>query len=377
MPFRDLIGQHDARAVLQGALRSGRIAHAYLFVGPESVGRRAAALAFAQALLCRRDGDDACGSCDACAKVAAGAHPDLRIIAPGGRTESGAERRAVGIEQVRDLKHDAAYPPYEARWKVFIVEDAEAMRAEAANSLLKVLEEPPAQSVIVLISESEAALLPTIVSRSQIVRFTFVPAAEIASALTARTGVPADQARFLAALSGGRPGLALRDAAAGEAALDFRQEVVRTLGAVAGGSPVRRLEAAETVSRRKDDLDRWLDTALLWLRDVAVWQAARDPALLVNLDRRDQIAAWADRARPDGVRDAAAAIEAAKTNLRANINPRLVFEHLFAGIRLAPDERRPSRSAGVPEGHGPAPADTALSGRTAGSRRAAPPRRAR
>jgi DNA polymerase III subunit delta' len=375
MPFRDLIGQRDARAVLQGALRSGCISHAYLFVGPEGVGRRTAALAFAQALLCRRGGDDACGECDACRKIAAGAHPDLRIIAPGGRTESGAERRAVGIEQVRDLKHDAAYPPYEAKWKVFIIEDAEAMRAEAANSLLKVLEEPPAQSVIVLLSESETALLPTIVSRSQIVRFSFVPAGEIASALAGRVlsrepsaEAPADQARFLAALSGGRPGLALRDAAEGRTAAEFRQDVVRTLGAVAGGTPVRRLEAAEAVARRKDDADRWLDTALLWLRDVAVWQTAQDPDLLVNLDRRDQIAAWAERARPQGVRDAAAAIEGAKTNLRANVNPRLVFEHLFAGIRLAPD-----RSPRLPV----ETADGALSARTAGSGRSAPPRRGR
>jgi DNA polymerase III subunit delta' len=337
MFFRDLIGQRDARAVLQGALRSGRIAHAYLFVGPEGVGRGAAARAFAQTLLCETSGDDACGSCVACRKVAAGAHPDLRVIAPGGRTESGAERRAVGIEQIRDLKREASYPPYEARWKVFIVEDAEAMRAEAANSLLKVLEEPPAQSVIILISESASALLPTIVSRSQVVRFTFVPAGEIAAALTERAGVPADQAPFLGALAGGRPGLALRESAEGQAALEFRQEVVRSLGAVAGGGAVKRLEAAEAVSRRKDDVDRWLDTALLWLRDVAVWQAAHDPALLVNLDRRDQIAAWAERARPEGVRAAAAAIETAKTDLRRNINPRLILEHLFAGIHLAPD----------------------------------------
>ena len=336
MLFRDLIGQHDARAVLQGALRSGKIAHAYLFVGPEGVGRRAAALAFAQALLCERAGDDADGSCAACRKVAAGAHPDLRVIVPGGRTESGAERRAVGIEQIRDLKREASYPPYEARWKIFIVEDAEAMRAEAANSRLTVLEEPPAQTVIVMISESASALLPTIVSRSQIVRFTFVPAAEIAAALTERAALPADQAPFFGALAGGRPGLALRESAEAQAALDFRRDVVRALGAAAGGGPVKRLETAEAVSRRKDEIDRWLDTALLWIRDVAVWQVSHDPALLVNLDRRDQIAAWAERARPEGVRDAAAAIETAKTDLRRNINPRLIFEHLFAGIHLAP-----------------------------------------
>lgn len=350
MPFRDLIGQRDARAVLQGALRNGCIAHAYLFTGPRGVGRRTAAVAFAQALLCgtrgTSGGDDACGSCAACRKAAASIHPDLRLIAPGGRTESGAERRAVGIEQIRDLKREAAYPPYEAPWKVFIVEDAEALRAEAANSLLKVLEEPPARSVIVLISESAAALLPTIVSRSQIVRFTFVPAGDVAAALRERAGVSAEQAPFLAALAAGRPGQALAEAAAGTAPLEFRGDVVKTLGAVAGGGPVKRLEAAEAVSRQKDDVARWLDTALLWLRDVAVWQAAQDPALLVNLDRRDQVAAWAERARPDGVREAVGAIEAAKLELTQNINPRLVLEYLFAGIRLAPEPSAPAAARG-------------------------------
>jgi DNA polymerase-3 subunit delta' len=369
MPFRDLIGQRDARAVLQGALRSGRVGHAYLFAGPEGVGRRTAALAFAQALLCTaRDadrGDDACGVCGACRKIAAGTHPDLRVIAPGGRTESGAERRAVGIEQIRDLKHDAAYPPYEAAWKVFIVEDAEAMRAEAANSLLKILEEPPAQSVIVLISESVSALLPTIVSRAQMVRFTFVPAPDIAAALAERAGVPAAQALLLAALSGGRPGRALAEAAEGQAMLEYRADVVKTLGAVAAGGAVTRLDAAEAVSRQKDDVSQWLDTALLWLRDVAVWQAAADPALLINLDRRDQVAAWADRARPDGVRDAVGAIENAKTALGQNINPRLVLEHLFAGIRLARDGAASRRL--VPEGSD-ASAPAASRGRAAGPR---------
>ena len=132
----------------------------------------------------------------------------------------------------------------------------------------------------------------------------------------------------------------MREAAEGPAALEFRGEVVKTLGAVAAGGAVKRLDAAEALSRQKDDVGRWLDAALLWLRDVAVWQAAQDPALLVNLDRRDQVAAWADRARPDGVRDAVGAIETAKTALRQNINPRLVLEHLFAGIRLAPADRQ-------------------------------------
>ncbi len=328
MPLSDLIDQRHARAVLSGALQSGHIAHAYLFVGPSGVGRRAAARAFAQALLCATGGGDACGRCGACRKVAAGTHPDFRIISPG-RSESGAERRAVGIDQIRDLKREAAYPPYEARWKVFVVEDAEAMRAEAANSLLKVLEEPPPGIVIILIAESTAGVFPTLVSRAQVVRFAFVPASEIARALTGRAGIPADRARFLAALSGGRVGAALAAAAAGEEAFERRASVVDTLAAVARGDVVARLDAAEAVARQKDEVERWLDIALLWVRDVVVWQETEDPALLVNLDARASVAEWAGWASGARLRRIAGAIEEAKANVSHNLNPRLVLEALF------------------------------------------------
>ncbi len=340
MTFRDLIGQRHARALLQGALQSGRIAHAYLFVGPSGVGRLTAARAFARALLCSSGGDDACDRCSACRRVSAGVHPDLQVVAPG-RGEAGAERRAVGIDQIRDLKRDASYPPYEARWKVFIIESAEAMRAEAANSLLKVLEEPPPGVVIVLIAESTAAVLPTLVSRSQVVRFSFVPAAEIARSLQARAGVPPERARYLAALAGGRAGAALAAAAAGDEVVARRKEVVDTLAAVHAGGIVAQLGAAEALARSREEIERWLDIALVWVRDVVVWQETQDPVLLVNLDLRDTVAEWAGRVPGDRLRRAADAIEEAKADLRRNLNPRLVLEALFARM---------------PEGAGRAPA---------------------
>jgi DNA polymerase-3 subunit delta' len=344
VPFSDLIDQRHAKALLQAALASGRVSHAYLFVGPFSVGRLAAARAFAQALLCAEGGEDACGRCPACRKVASGAHPDLRVIAPGGRTEYGAERRAVGIEQIRELKREAAYGPYEGPRKIFIIEDAEAMRAEAANSLLKIVEEPPPGVVVVLIAESTEALLPTLVSRSQLIRFSFVPTRDIAEALVARFGLAEDRARFLATIAGGRVGTAFAAAAAGDAPFDRRHEVVETLGAVLRGDAVVRLDAAEALARQRDEIERWLDTALLWMRDVVVWQETRDDARLANLDLRREVAAWAAWADPKGLRRAASAIEAAKTDLASNLNPRIVLDTLFAGLDLgAPATGSPKR----------------------------------
>ena len=370
MPFRDLIDQQHARLLLQSALRSGRIAHAYLFVGPSGVGRLAAGRAFAQALLCSRGGEDACGICGPCRKVAAGAHPDLRIITPG-RIDAGGEHRAVIIDQVRDLKHDAQYQPYEGKWKIFILEDAEQMRAEAANGLLKVLEEPPAGIVIILLAESTEALLPTLVSRCQLVRFSLVPAAIIAQALRDRCGVHEAHARFLAAVSGGRVGAALVAAAAsgGDDLVARRQEVLSTFRALDRGDMFAGLDAAESLARtgwsppsppatgpvrspqandnvkspaRIKDIEQWLDIALWWYRDLAIWQTTRDPALLVNSDSRDEIAAWADLTPPGHIPKVVQAIEEAKASLRRNVNPRLVLEGLFVAVA-----RHPAGSAGA------------------------------
>lgn len=292
------------------------------------------ARAFAQALLCAAGGDDACGVCGPCRKVVGGTHPDLRIIAPG-RTDTGAERRAVAIDQVRELKRDAAYPPYEGKWKIFIIEDTEQMRAEAANSLLKVLEEPPASTVMILLSESTEGLLPTLVSRAQLVRFTLVPAAEIVEALTARR-VPVTHAPYLAAMAGGRVGAALEAATAGEEVLARRNEVLRTLRAVEGGDVIAGLDAAEAVAKQKDEIERWLDVALLWFRDLAIWQAAGDPGLLTNLDRQADVAAGAGLVSAERLARTIDAIEQAKAALRRNINPRLILETLFIQMGAIP-----------------------------------------
>ena len=243
----------------------------------------------------------------------------------------------MAIDQVRDLKRDAAYPPYEGRWKVFIIEDTEQMRAEAANSLLKVLEEPPARTVLILLSESTEGLLPTLVSRAQLVRFALVPTAEIMDALTARR-VSAAQARYLAAVACGRVGAALDAATAGEEVLARRNEVLRMLRTVEGGDVIAGLDAADAVARQKDEIERWLDVALLWFRDLAIWQVAGDPGLLANLDRQPEVVAGAARISGERLSGIVDAIEQAKAALRRNINPRLILETLFIQMGTVPGQ---------------------------------------
>lgn len=194
MGFQQISGQDRARALLQTALASSKIAHAYLFAGPSGSGRREMALAFAQALFCERGGNDACDECLECRKVKHGNHPDLHVITPDGAT--------VKIEQIRALQRELSYRSVAAGYKVYIIEGAETMTVQAGNSLLKFLEEPPSPVVAILISPSAQAVLPTILSRSQLVAFVPGDREALENALTAE-GKPRLLARAAVNLASG------------------------------------------------------------------------------------------------------------------------------------------------------------------------------
>ncbi|HXF82346.1 MAG TPA: DNA polymerase III subunit delta' [bacterium] len=350
MPFRDLVNQSHAVMLLRGAQKRDHVAHAYLFAGPAGVGRYEAAVAFAQLMNCERPhavSGDACGECRPCRLIAAGQHPDVRTV----DVERGLllntdpeeqKKKVISIEQVRALRREVAFPPLEGRAKVYILVDADRMQAEAANSLLKILEEPPPRVVIILIAESTVPMLPTVVSRCQLVRFTLIPAAEIEQALVRRHGLDPARARFIAALAGGQFGKAVAWATASEA-LAWREETLDLLERLETADALQRIDAAEAAAKDRERLAELLDVALFWYRDILVWQELRDAAHLINLDRRDRIAALAAVLPGAVLAQRVRAVEEAKDDLRRNVHPRLLLEHLF--LRLTPP--RPVAPGGV------------------------------
>lgn len=345
MAFRDVVNQDHGVLLLRSAVRTAKVGHAYLFVGPGGVGRRTLALAFAQFLNCERSDGDACGECGPCRRIAAGNHPDVRVldVARGqfievpGKDYKGKE---IPIDQIRALRHDAAFPPYEGRRKVYIIADAERMNASSANSLLKVLEEPPARVTFILIAESSVALLPTIVSRCQLVRCSFLRADQIERALTDRWGIGEDRARVLAVLADGRLGRALQWAAS-EERMGARDRLLDLLPALEAGDMMARLDAAETLAKETqakegDLLPELLDLAVFWYRDLLVWKQLAEPALLTNRDRQAQIERLVGGYSETMLGARIEAIEAAKESLRRNVNARLVLENLFLSFGVTP-----------------------------------------
>lgn len=263
-----VLGQHAAVTTLRRALASGRVHHAYLFDGPDGVGKELAAFGLAQALVCEKrapTGDTACGSCSACQRAAPregerrALHPDVVVLERGLYEPAQIGRRTpetqdLSIDQVRALVlARAAFGPHEGRAKVFIVRRAEELSVSASNALLKTLEEPGKNTHFVLLSARSSALLDTIRSRTQAVRFAPLPD-EIVARILASRGVEAERARTIARLSAGsvEAGLLLADPERSKAREAFVQ---RALAAIDAPDVAPALALAEDAKKAKADLD--------------------------------------------------------------------------------------------------------------------------
>jgi DNA polymerase III subunit delta' len=328
--FRDILGQESVLSQLQTAMAQGRLPHAYLFLGPDGVGKASTARALAAALNCTspRDDGDACGECPSCRRLAAGTHPDFLIIAPE------PPKLQIGIEQIRVLRRLTQYPPLGGGWRVALINPATALSVQneaAANALLKTLEEPPPQHLLVLTARGEADLLPTLVSRCHKLAFAPLPGDVIARELEGRRGLSSSQAELLAALSGGSLGRAL--ALDPDDLLARRRQMLVDFSRLREGSAAVLLDWAQRLAKDRAELDNFLLLAQLWYRDLllAHFKAPRD--LLANKDLSAELAQESAGGAPETWFARLAALGAAARQLQANLNPELTLDVL--GLKLA------------------------------------------
>ncbi len=319
----DLLGHEWAVQLLKGQIAGGRLRHAYLFTGPDGVGRRTLALRLAQALNCTNPPapGEFCGECRACRGFAAAQHADLL---PLERLEGDRE---IKVDAVRELSRSLSRTPLEARVQVALLLNFQEASEEAANALLKTLEEPN-PSVLLCLSAPDADSLPaTIVSRCELLRLRPLSNEQLAKALQVRLKLASDQAILLAGLSDGLPGKALRlheDAAALEQRATWLDSGEQLLSA----SRVQRFAFAEKTSKDREALRAQLLVWLSFWRDV-VLLAARSSAALSNPDRAQQVSALAEKLPLLAAQGALTAIERTLAQLNTNVNARLAMEVLL------------------------------------------------
>lgn len=321
-----VIGHEWALDLLAHAIRSNRLSHAYLFTGPAQVGKTTVARAFAQALVCERSEDNggapcvaAENACRTCQRVAQGRYPDVQFVV--------AEKNTIQIEQVRVLRSDAAIAPLEGRRKVFIISEIERASLPAANALLKTLEEPPPQVILLLTTARRDLVLPTILSRCQVITLRALPLMQVRAALQTQWGVDEERAALLAQLSAGRLGWAV--AAHTDAGLwEMRARHLDALLALTGEGYLNRLAYAETLSRAGSELEMALGLWAAWWRDVLLVQRGL-PAAVLNLDRKTQLLQQAGLYRPEQVEAALTDLVQTVQRIKANVNARLALDVLL------------------------------------------------
>ncbi len=322
MPFAEIVGQARAVEILQRELRTGRVPQAYLFHGPESVGKKRTALAVAMALQCRAAEADACGACPECRNVAAGHHPDVRFYSPQAKTRGAAEK--IYIEQIRTLQQDIALRPMAGRMKIFVVDDADRLVEQAANAFLKTLEEPPDSSLLILVTAFPDRLLATIRSRCRTVRFQPLSPESVAAIVAREKGAGAEEAARLARFAHGSVARVL--AVDYEAMTQQRAEFLEERQRCAGGDPAALFAFSDSFTRNSVQAAAFLEFLVTWERDLMALKLQGPDAALVH---GDCAAALTREAESRGVADLLGRLELVEQSLRRlqrNVNARLVVE---------------------------------------------------
>ena len=329
------IGQTKAIALIEGRLKTDNLAHAYLLVGPEHIGKTTLALDLARALNCQGE-EKPCDQCQSCARITSGKHADIMILSLDSPDipEDAKERTKIGIEKIHYLQNSASLPPYEGKFKIFIIDGAEYLSNEAANCLLKTLEEPPPKVLILLLAADESQLLPTVISRCQRIELTPVSFANIEEMLSNSVQIEKERARLLSRLSRGCPGWAIDTIADDDYLAERDEKLAQTSLLLSEGWGQRLLYISQFHPDRKsaEELIRfWLD----WWHDLMLTKCICQQAI-TNIDQIATLERWAQALSLFEIKDFIYSLERSLAQIAVNANPRLILECLMLDMPIKP-----------------------------------------
>ncbi|HAP66506.1 MAG TPA: DNA polymerase III subunit delta' [Nitrospinae bacterium] len=346
MSFNNILGQERAKKILINSLIKGNISHAYIFAGPEEVGKKLTALTFAKALNCINGKEDCCEECLSCKKINSLNHPDLIIIRKGdentkintisdikrdfGDEDKDKESKSIKIGAIRELQRRLSLKSYEGKKKLAIIDNAEDMTREALNSFLKTLEEPLGETVIILITSNTHSLLPTVVSRCQVIKFNPLSDEHIKEILIKNYKFSENDASTLSSLSKGRLGSAL--SMDYESFCKFREDALKLLGSSIKGDLEYVFTESKRLSSDKDKLPQFLDLVADLLRDAVAIKGIGTDENVINKDVSDKIRGFSDGLHIHNILNMVDSVQQTKSLLDRNANHQLAIEVMMLNI---------------------------------------------
>jgi DNA polymerase-3 subunit delta' len=326
---QQMIGHDWATSLLKKHINTGQVRHAYLISGEDGIGKRTLALHFAKALNCMKPDDSAepCGDCRACTLIQSAQHPDFHEVLP----EDGSN--SLKVDQVRELQHQLALSPFEGRWRIALLPDFELATENAANALLKTLEEPADRVIVILTAIDATSLLPTIVSRCEHIPLRAVSKGIVKQAVLGQ-GIEEELAELIAGIAQGRPGWAIRYAKDPDL-LDRRVEFIEQLKELLYQSRSDRFDFVDRMLPRKDDLDTQrrniLEPLQVW---TGIWRDAlqhgyKAQGNFINPDQQQLIGVLNQQLDPEQIHDAVAALRSTQHAIARFANVRLAMEVLM------------------------------------------------
>lgn len=320
MPFSDIKGHDSVKFFLKKTLSSNELSHSYLFFGPDSVGKRLTAVTFAKALNCLGAKDDACGVCASCVKIDNKNHPDVSFI------EVAEKKDTISIEQIRDLQERTGLRPYEARKKVFIIQDAHLMTEPAANCLLKTLEEPPRDSIIILVTSRPEELLLTVRSRCKQIRFASLEL-KARIELAGKAGLSEEEVKFVSDIG------VMNAPGAGSGVFEYKnrvlEEFISSRDLLDENSPI--------FENIRDNKAFIISVLASWFRDMLVLKAGAGKDFLINHDRLAELKRSEAGYSLGELQAALGDIQFAYFCLERNVGPKLALNDLKLKISRKAD----------------------------------------
>jgi DNA polymerase-3 subunit delta' len=326
MSFAELYGHTKQVGMLQKAMAQKRVGHSYIFSGPNAIGKKKLALEFAQALNCENSArlNDSCGNCPSCRKMISGNHPDVYLLE--------TREQFIRIDAIRSIQQMMTFKPLEGRRRLVIIDDADKMNEQAANALLKTLEEPSDANIIILVTARPYWLPQTILSRCQHVRLSPLTAETVARFLTEKKQMDPSRSGVLALLSAGSIGRALESD--NEDVMVFRSELGRLLSAAGSGDPMTLLSLASFLGQDKKAVMQGLKILSTYFRDALVYKETAGAEMIVNADHLSVVSSLAGRLRGEQILENLSIVEKSGELIEMNVNKSLTLEAMAFKLHL-------------------------------------------